>query len=289
MQKKPKLQNDVTSSDPTFAIAFGGGGARGYAHIHIIEVLDELGIKPVAISGASIGSIMGAAMASGMKGREIREYALDLASNRTEVLTRYIKASPPKISNIFSRENTIGQLDALEILKEFLPEQIKPNFEALDIPMSISTTDYYAYKELEFSTGDLFLAMAASASIPVVFKPVKYEGRFLVDGGIFNPVPFEHLKGKADIVIGIDVVGTPAGNSNVAPRAMDSAYGASQLMMQSILSYKLTLDPPDIFLRPDISGYRVQDFFKAEKILAQSEGVRDELKRSIDRVLQNAG
>ncbi|TIS04491.1 MAG: patatin-like phospholipase family protein, partial [Mesorhizobium sp.] len=59
---------------PTFAVAFGGGGARGLAHIHAIEALDELGIKPVAIAGSSIGAIMGAGMAAGMRGAEIHEY-----------------------------------------------------------------------------------------------------------------------------------------------------------------------------------------------------------------------
>jgi NTE family protein len=79
------------SSGPTFAVAFGGGGARGLAHIHVIEVLDELGIKPVALSGSSIGAIMGAAMASGMSGAEIRDHTLSVMTNRAEVMNRIWK------------------------------------------------------------------------------------------------------------------------------------------------------------------------------------------------------
>ena len=277
-----------SQSGPTVAIAFGGGGARGYAHIHVIEVLDELGIRPVAISGASIVGIMCAAMASGMSGQEIRQYALDLAGNRTEVLRRFLKSKSGSLRTLFSKEDSFARLDAQDVLKAFLPEQIKETFEDLLIPTSISATDYYSYKECVFESGDLFTALAASASIPFVFQPVKHRERFLVDGGIFNPVPYDHLHDKADIIIGIDIIGTPSGDPTKRPRAIDSAYGASQLMMQSILSHKLALSPPDIFLRPNVSQYRVQDFFKAQQILADSEGVRDELKRALDQAIEKA-
>lgn len=276
-------------SGPTVAIAFGGGGARGYAHIHVIEVLDELGIRPVAISGASIGSIMGAAMASGLSGKELREYALNLAGNRTDVLRRIIQSRSGSLRTLFSSDSNLAQLDAVSILKTFLPPQMKTSFEELLIPTSISTTDYYGAKERVFESGDLFTAMAASSSIPFVFQPIKYENRYLVDGGIFNPVPYDHLHDKADIIIGVDIIGRPSGDPSKRPKAFDSAYGTSQLMMQSILSHKLAMSPPDIFLRPNVSKYRVQDFFKVKQILADSEGVRDELKRALDRAIQKVG
>ena len=82
------------AGDPTFAVAFGGGGARGLAHIHVIEALDELGIRPVAISGTSIGAIMGAAVAAGMTGQEIEHYARSLLSGRAELLGRMWNARP---------------------------------------------------------------------------------------------------------------------------------------------------------------------------------------------------
>ncbi len=81
----------ATSSTPSVAVAFGCGGARGLAHIHIIEALDELGIRPVAIAGASIGSIMGAAMAAGMSGAEIRDYTLATVGNRPAVLNKILE------------------------------------------------------------------------------------------------------------------------------------------------------------------------------------------------------
>ena len=106
----------------------------------------------------------------------------------------------------------------------------------------------------------------------------------MIDGGIFNPVPYDHLAGLADIVIGVDVVGGPSGNDDVRPSTSDLLFGASQLMMQSIISMKLKTAPPDIFLRPGVSQFRVLDFLKADEILKASTGVRDELKRALDAV-----
>ncbi len=77
-----------------FGIAFGGGGARGLAHIHVIETLDELGIKPVAIAGSSIGAIMGAGMAAGMTGRDIHDYARSILGSRAEVASRMWRSRP---------------------------------------------------------------------------------------------------------------------------------------------------------------------------------------------------
>ena len=83
------------SSGPTVAVAFGGGGARGVAHIHIIETLDAMGIRPVAISGSSIGSIMGAAMASGISGQEIRDHTLATIGKPSTAFGRIWKAARP--------------------------------------------------------------------------------------------------------------------------------------------------------------------------------------------------
>ncbi len=88
---------DITvPTSPRIAVAFGGGGARGIAHIHIIEVLDELGIKPVAIAGSSIGSIVGAGMANGMSGKEIHEYMAAIFNRRSEVARRMWQARPER-------------------------------------------------------------------------------------------------------------------------------------------------------------------------------------------------
>ena len=272
------------SGDPTIAVAFGGGGARGLAHIHIIEVLDELGIRPVAISGASIGAIMGSAMAAGIPACDIREYTLATLGRRAEVASRVWRLRPSRVGEVLGGGFRLGQFNVQRILSAFLPETIPDRFENLIIPTKIVVTDFYAQQEAVLSKGDLRKALAASAAIPALFRPVLCNGRYMIDGGIFNPVPYDHLAGLADVVIGVEVVGGPSGDDDVRPSTTDLLFRASQLMMQSIITKKLKTEPPDVFLRPEVSRFRVLDFLKADEILCASTGVRDEPKRALDAV-----
>ncbi|NNH28729.1 patatin-like phospholipase family protein [Rhizobium sp. SEMIA 4085] len=273
----------VASGMPTVAIAFGGGGARGLAHIHVIEALDELGIRPVAISGASIGAIMGAGMAAGMSGEAIREHALMTVGNKTAVVSRIWGLRPQTVRDAVAKGIRIGQFNLERILKAFLPAGLPDRFEDLPIPMNVITTDYYGQSEVIIGEGALFPALAASSSIPAVFMPVRLHGRVMIDGGISNPVPYECLMDIADIVIGVDVVGAPEGDGTHIPNRMESIFGSGQLMMQTAITLKLKLQPPHIFLRPAVGRTGVMDFLKAREVLAMSAGVKDELKRALDR------
>ncbi|MCO5150115.1 MULTISPECIES: patatin-like phospholipase family protein [unclassified Shinella] len=270
---------------PTVAIALGGGGARGLAHIHVIEVLDELGIRPVLISGASIGAVMGAAMAAGMTGREIREHTLAAIGHPSRIMNRLWSLRPTRFSDVVAGGFRVGQFNLERILKAFLPETLPETFEDLSIPLKVVTADYYAQCECVCDSGPLFPAIAASAALPAVFRPVVISGRVMIDGGLWNPVPFDHLLGKADITIGVDVIGHPPAGTADVPNSIDSLYGATQLTMRSIVTLKLEKGAPDIFLCPDVGRFRVLDFVKAEEVLAVSAGIRDELKRALDEKL----
>lgn len=276
------MTRSARSGSPTVAVAFGGGGARGLAHIHVIEALDELGITPVAITGSSIGAIMGAGMAAGMRGEDIREFTLATVGRPREVMNRIWSLRPTTLSDVMSNGFRIGQYNLERILKAFLPDLLPADFRDLRIPLHVTATDYYGQTELLIGEGDLFQALAASAAIPAVFMPVRINGRIMIDGGVFNPVPFEYLFDKADIVIGIDVVGAPAGDSGLMPNRIDSLFGASQLMMQSIIAAKLRLRAPDIFLAPDVGRFKVLDFMRAAEVLETSSTVKDDIKRAID-------
>lgn len=278
-------QNKGSSSAPKIAVAFGGGGARGLAHIHVIEALDELGIEPVAISGSSIGAIMGAGRAAGMSGAEIREYSVATLGNRNEVVNRIWKMRPLSMKDAMVGGFRFGQFNLERILKGFLPDAIPATFDELKIPLQISATDYYGQCGLLVSEGDLFQAVAASAAIPAVFKPVVLNGRYMIDGGIYNPVPYECLMDKADIVIGIDVVGGPEGDGETMPNRVDSLFGASQLMMQSIIEAKMQLARPHLMLKPDVNRFRVLDFLRINEVLEASAGIKDQLKRDLDALL----
>jgi len=272
-------------SSPTIAIAFGGGGARGIAHVHVIEALDELGITPVMIAGSSIGAIMGAGMAAGMTGAEIREFVLATVGNRREMMNRLWSLRPSSIQEVMSNGFRVGHYNLERILRAFLPKAVPETFEGLRIPLTVTATDYYGQREVSIHSGDLFKALAASAAIPAVFMPVKLNGRVMIDGGIFNPVPFDHLVGKADIVVGVDVVGGPEGDEQQIPNRIDSLFGASQLMMQSIIAMKLKVHRPHVFLAPELGRFKVLDFMKAAEVLDTSAALKDDLKRALDAAI----
>ncbi|MEI9405023.1 patatin-like phospholipase family protein [Mesorhizobium argentiipisi] len=271
---------------PTFGVAFGGGGARGLAHIHIIEALDELGIKPAAIAGSSIGAIMGAGMASGTKGAEIHDYARSVLGSRAEVAARMWRSRPGTIAEAMQGGIRVSQFNIERILKAFLPEAIPQTFEALKIPLKVTATDYFGHSLAVFTEGDLHSALAASAAIPAVFRPVTREGRVLIDGGIYNPVPFDLIENDADIIIAVDVVGAPSEAERRHPTTVDLMYGATQLMMQSIIANKLRQHPPDILIRPNVSKYRVLEFLKIEALMAETAEIKDELKRAVEKAVE---
>ncbi|OAP40922.1 Patatin [Sinorhizobium glycinis] len=283
MEQHLSIRQDrpATKGEPTIAIALGGGGARGLAHIHVIEALDEMGIRPSAIAGSSIGAIMGAGMAAGMTGREIRDYTLSTVGNRSEVLNRLWRLRPSSLSEAVSSGFRFGQFNIERVLKAFLPEAIPLCFSDLLIPLKVTATDYYGQTEHVCENGDLHKAIAASCALPAIFIPVKIEGRVMIDGGMYNPVPFDHLRELADVVVAVDVVGGPDGDGRTIPSRIDSLFGASQLMMQSIIAMKMKAGAPDILLRPDVGRFRALDFLHAREVLAATAATKEQLKRAL--------
>ena len=113
----------------TVALALGGGGARGLAHIVVAEALDEMGVKPVAIAGTSIGAIIGAGYAAGMSGRDMRRYAIHIAHNRTDVMRRMMRARAGKLRDLFGGGlGDATRLDAERMCEQFLPDDAAGGF-----------------------------------------------------------------------------------------------------------------------------------------------------------------
>lgn len=275
-------------SAPAIGLALGGGGARGLAHIPVLEALDELGVKPTIIAGTSIGAFIGAGYAAGMTGRDIRRYALDLFSDRTAVLSRIWGQRPRTFSDLMAGMGGLSlQLNAPGIVDLLLPETVPDTFEALTIPLIAVAADFYAWQNAPLSAGPLRPAVAASIAIPFLFKPVVVNGRVMVDGGVTNPLPVDQLAGTCDITLAIDVIGGPKGDATKIPRAGDVAFGATQVMMQTITREKLRHSAPDILLTPNIANFKVLDFFRVRAILKASEPVKDDLKHALAARLEH--
>src|SRR5262249_18113702 len=178
------------------ALALGGGGARGLAHIAVLEAFDELGLRPSAIAGTSIGAIIGAGYAAGMSGKAMRRYAINLAHNRADIMRRMMRSRAGKIRDLFGAGfGDVTRLDAEKLCENFLPEALPDDFGSLSIPLTVVASDLYTRSEVVFSSGSLKRAIAASIALPTIVRPVVIDGQILIDGGATNPLPFDLLRG----------------------------------------------------------------------------------------------
>lgn len=272
----------------TVALALGGGGARGLAHIAVLETLDEMGIRPVAIAGTSIGALLGAPYAAGMSGKEIRRHVTALARNRASLFGKLIaaRAGASIGSLIASGLRSAALIDAEKFCAQFLPDRVPDEFGALSIPLTVIASDLYARREAAISSGPLRSAIAASMAIPGVSRPVIFEGRVMVDGGATNPLPFDRVRGRADIVIAVDVAGPPANECTDMPDSLECYLATILVMAQTIIDEKVKHGPPDIVLRPNVGIFRALDFLRVSAILRAAEPVKAELREKLGALLR---
>jgi NTE family protein len=266
----------------SFALALGGGGARGLAHIAIFEALDELRLKPAAIAGSSIGSLLGAAYAAGMSGRDIRRFIINLVHRRAEILRRLIVARSRTFTNLFNLGfGSVALVDAEIFCEQFLPEEVPDEFEKLSIPLLIMATDLHRRQQVALSAGPLRRALAASIALPTVMRPVVIGGRVLIDGGATNPLPFDQLRGRADIIVAVDVSGEPAEVRRDIPNPWECMLTTILVMGAAITAEKVRHRPPDLMVRPKVGSFRALDFLQASAILRAAQPSKGELKQKL--------
>jgi NTE family protein len=272
----------------SFALALGGGGARGLAHIAVLEALDDMGRKPVAIAGTSIGSLIGAAYAAGMSGREIRRFVITLAHDRAEVWRRLIATRAGTFANLFNMGfGSATLVDAEKFCAQFLPDRVPDDFDALAIPLTVIATDLYRRQQAVFSSGALKPVLAASIALPTVMRPVVVAGRILIDGGATNPLPFDQLRGRADVVVAVDISGEPTDERRDIPNPWECLATTVLVMGSAITAEKVKHGAPDLIVRPRVGSFRALDFLQASAILRASEPVKAELKQRLTALLDD--
>ena len=273
------------SSVPSVGLVLGGGGARGLAHIPVLEVFDELSIKPKLIAGASIGAIIGAAYASGMDAWQIRSHADEVLGRWTDI-ARHLFTSTSKslFEQLPLRPFSTALIKPETLMEAVLPAHLKSDFAELDPPLKIVATDYYEQSPYVMETGPLLPAVAASMALPALFKPVHRDGRILIDGGLTNPLPFDLVEPAVDITIASHVVGGPTGDpsSGGVPSSLEAAIASSQIMQNTIVREKLKVHSPDVVLKPAVDTFRVLEFYRSKEILRAAAPIKDELKRVLD-------
>lgn len=277
----------IPADSSGIGLALGGGGARGLAHIIVLETFDELGVRPQIIAGTSIGAILGATYCAGMSGADIREYCVSLFSNRTRVFRRVLGGKNGKLFALWTPRRA-AMFDPVVLLEALVPEAVNCDFADLQIPLRVMTSDFYTQSEFIIESGPVLPAIAASSALPGLLKPVRIEGRVLIDGGFVNPLPFDALRDRSDFTVAVDVSTGPEEGVDEIPSALEAILGSTQITLNSILSAKLRAGAPDVLIRPNVAQYRVLDFFKIKTILEECAPIRDDLKHALDPYLNRA-
>ncbi len=292
-------------------LALGGGAARGWSHIGILHALDDLGLRPDVITGCSIGAIVGAARAAenlsqlenwvcSLRRRDVAAF-FDLGWTRKGLI------DAPKL-NRFLRDNIVSESALIE---------------ELPITYGNVATDLGNGREVWFSSGDVMSSVMASIALPGLFAPVRHNGRWLVDGGLVNPVPVSlcHALG-ADVVIAVNLnsdilgkhlmpkkigegsepgpfdnlVGTiksyssnlfPGTREDIPPGMFDVLASSINITQDRITRSRMAGDPPDILLEPRLANIGLLEFHRAEEAIAEGEHCVQRMQPVIEYVMEN--
>lgn len=279
----PGVASAQKTSHPDLCMALGSGGARGLAHVLMLGVLDELGIRPRRLAGASIGAVIGVLYAAGVSASEIRGIIDSLTVSSDESWFDAVFAEDVTRGAAFidltTRRGGIIEADAFV---DFLRKKTGcDRFEDLEIPLQVVAADFWSRQQVVFDSGPLWPAIRASMAVPGLFAPVEHDGRVLVDGGLVNPVPYDVFPDGCGITVAVDVLGKRTPEGAARPSYFDTSFNTFQIMQAAIINAKLELGRPDIFLRPDIRDVRMLDFYRFEDIFREAGPERDRLRTEL--------
>jgi len=243
------LEKSIFMNNQKLGIALAGGGARGIAHIGVLKALEEYGISPQYISGASAGSIIGALYAAGKTPDEMLTIAKE---------TSLFKVFRPGLS--------LSGLIDISNLQEMLAEQIaEDSFEALPKSLFIAVTNLNTGKWEIIQSGKIFQAVQASSAIPLLFKPVEIDGSVYVDGGVLNNLPVEPLCPNCDQLIGVNVMPHGPAHHEAVDGLVEIGKRCFDLIAWNNSEDNMEQCDVQIDLK-GISEYDVFDFMKADEI-----------------------
>ena len=247
----PANNTPATISKPVkLGLALGGGAARGFAHVGVIAVLEEAGLRPQLVVGTSAGSLVAALYASGKTSAQLQQTAL----NMEEVaITDWML---PIIGRGMFRGDALARY-----VNELVAARL---IENMAIPLGIVATDLGSGNAVLFQKGDTGTAVRASSAVPAVFVPVKINGREYVDGGLVSPVPVRFARQMgADVVIAVDISNPP--EANTADGTLQVLLQTFAIMGKSINQYELA--GADVVVRPSLVGLKSADFTSRQRAI----------------------
>jgi NTE family protein len=259
---------------PKIGLVLSGGGARGFAHIGVLRVLERYGIEVDALAGTSMGAILAALHAYGYRADDLHELASDVSWR--DVIDLSLSGGVVKGEKLH------------QLLATYLP----PRFEDLGKTLAVTCTDIEAGEQLVFTAGDLITPLRASACLPGAFEPVEYQGRTLADGGILNNLPVDALAlAHTDLTLASDVspprravyTDLHGGQDSWWQRVVATVtlerrtplaaatFRAADIMMRLLTDAQYIHHPADLRIQHEMPGYRLESFWALDEIVALGE------------------
>lgn len=303
-------QENSINSELKIGLALGSGSSRGWSHIGIINALSSLGVTPDIVCGTSIGALVGASFVSD-KLENLQEWTCSLTKFET--------------ARFFEINTSLTGFVNTERLHYFLNENVagdKVLIEDLSKQYAAVATDLESGREVWLSTGAVMQAVWASISLPGLFPAIRNDHRWLVDGGLVNPVPVSVCRALgADIVIAVnlngDIVGKHLGrhkrakkhgdsvggkvtdlvreytgslfftpeDSEHPPNLLDAIAGSVYITQDRITRSRMAGDPPDILLSPKLSHIGLLEFYRAREAISEGMKCVERMRPEIDYVL----
>ena len=269
-----------------FVLALGGGAAKAFAHIPVLEAIDELGVKPKAIAGTSMGAILGGFYASGMSARDIRQFTVELLTQKTQLFQKLFLNGGRTWGSLLNLSRP-AIIDPVVLFETVFPEGLAPSFEGLDIPLKIIATDFHKQSEVVLNSGSLLPAIAASSALPMLLTPVVIDDQVLIDGGFVNPTPFDVFGDTNSAKVAVDVTASDFSDMTGLPSGMDTWIGSVSIILHSLVAAKFACAQPDLLIAPPIGKFQTMDFFSIEDILEAAEPAKDTFKRGLASLFED--
>ena len=257
---------------PRIGLALGAGSARGWAHIGVIRVLEECGIRPDFIAGTSIGALVGAAYAAG---------ELD----RLEAWVRKLRVRD--VLGLMDVGFKGGLIKGERLFESARRDYKDPPMEGLRTPFAATATTLHGGEEIWLRSGSTLDAVRASISVPGLFPPVLRDGVLLVDGGLANPVPVSLVRAMgADVIIAVELGSDVLGNrlrtdGAASPSMLDVVITSMQVMQARIGRSRMAGEPPSVLVSPHLGHLGVLDYHRASEAIEEG---RHAVERVADQI-----
>ena len=246
----PEVAPALSKRAPRIGLALGGGAAKGFAHVGVIAVLEEAGLRPDYVVGTSAGSLVAALYASGKSSAELQKTAMSMEE---AAITDWML---PLVGRGVFRGDALGR---------FVNESVGGRLiEDMRIPLGVVATDLGSGQAVLFQRGDTGTAVRASSAVPAVFVPVKINGRDYVDGGLVAPVPVRYARQMgAELVIAVDISTAP--EDSATKDTLQILLQTFSIMGKSINQHELR--EADIVVRPSLVGLKSADFSARQRAI----------------------